>query len=56
MSGFTSHPLCLEARHAILAETLALAEDLSTLREVRSFRHFGVNRLSVHYVLDDRSS
>jgi hypothetical protein len=41
MSGFTSHPLCLEARHAILAETLALAEDLSTLREVRSFRHLG---------------
>ena len=34
MSGFISQPHCLEARHAMLAETLALVEDLSALREV----------------------
>ncbi|KAI9511548.1 apoptosis-antagonizing transcription factor [Russula earlei] len=33
MSDFTSHPLCLEARHALLGETLALVEELSTLRD-----------------------
>lgn len=44
MSEFTSHPRCLEARHAMLAENLGLVEDLSALREVRPspvIRHFG---------------
>jgi hypothetical protein len=49
MSVFTSHPRCLEARHALLTETFALVEDLSALREVRPFpviRHFG-GRLTI---------
>ena len=41
----------------MLAETLALVEDLSALREVcpSIIRFRGANRLSVYYVLDHRS-
>ena len=37
LSEFTFHRRCLEARHALLGESLALVEELSTLRDVRPF-------------------
>jgi hypothetical protein len=37
LSEFTFHRRCLEARHALLGESVALVEELSTLRDVRSF-------------------
>lgn len=37
ISDFTSHRDCLEARHALLGESLALVEELSALRDVHVF-------------------
>jgi hypothetical protein len=37
ISDFTSHRDCLEARHALLGEALALVEELSALRDVHLF-------------------
>ena len=37
LSEFTIHRRCLEARHALLGESLALVEELSALRDVRPF-------------------
>ncbi|KAF8498688.1 hypothetical protein F5888DRAFT_196852 [Russula emetica] len=37
LSEFTFHRRCLEARHALLGESLSLVEELSALRDVRPF-------------------
>jgi hypothetical protein len=37
LSEFTFHRRCLEARHALLGESLALVEELTALRDVRPF-------------------
>lgn len=59
ISEFTSHRRCLEARHAMLGEAIALVEELSALRDVRPspvICHLKPNRLVICYVSNDRNS
>ncbi|KAI0305937.1 apoptosis antagonizing transcription factor-domain-containing protein [Multifurca ochricompacta] len=53
ISELTSHPRCLQARHMLLGEILALVDELSALRDVRFspvIWHFGVSRWLIYYV------
>ena len=56
LSEFIFHRRCLEARHALLGESLALVEELSALRDVRVFScHLSIWGQPTVY-LNDRSS